>query len=159
MAGLWGCAICGPLFLQTEGETHFLLNIFQYTIKIRRSCFFDDSPIYNRSLWFTPLLDVFAIQGLNQDFETGWPKLAIVKFLGVLFFEGRPLITTIKMYLLIEIWHNILYNFMGIILRWRNINKMLEIDNLRNDSQKYLGVLEFFFEGLGVQMTPRCPAG
>ena len=31
---------------------------------------------------------------------------------------------------------------------------MLEIDTLRNDSQKYLGVLRGGFEGLGVQKIP-----
>ena len=56
-------------------------------------------------------------QALSQDLEIGCPKLAIVRFLGVL------------------------YNVMGIILRWKNFNYMLEIYILRNDPQKYLGVL------------------
>ena len=45
------------------------------------------------------------------------------------------------MYLLIEIRHDIVVQCMGIILRWRNFNYMVEIDLLRNDSQKYLGDL------------------
>ena len=37
---------------------------------------------------------------------------------------------------------------------------MLEIDIFRNSSQKTLGALKGdFFESLGVQMTPRGPAG
>ena len=28
------------------------------------------------------------LKGLSQDFETGWPKLAIVIFLGVQIFKG-----------------------------------------------------------------------
>ena len=38
---------------------------------------------------------------------------------------------------------------MGIILSWKNCNYMLEIDILRNDSQKYLGVLRGDFLGFG----------
>ena len=30
------------------------------------------------------------MQGLSQDLETGWPKLAIVKFWGVQIFKGGP---------------------------------------------------------------------
>ena len=65
------------------------------------------------------------------------------------------------MYLIIAVRHNIFkYNVMGIILRWKNLNYMLEIDILRNDAQKCLCVLSrCIFEGLGVQMMPRRPAG
>ena len=61
-----------------------------------------------------------------------------------------------------------LYNVMGIILRWRNFNYMLEIDILGNYFLNNLGVLrgDFFFffgggggGGLGVQKTLRRPAG
>ena len=38
---------------------------------------------------------------------------------------------------------------MGIILSWKNYNYMLEIDILRNDSQKYLCVLRGDFLGFG----------
>ena len=39
--------------------------------------------------------------------ETGWPKFAIVKFLGILFFKGdyNIQITTMNMHLLTEIRH------------------------------------------------------
>ena len=50
-------------------------------------------------------------KGLRQDFETGCPKLAIVNFFVALFFRGRPqctLITSINMYLIIEMRHDIL---------------------------------------------------
>ena len=47
------------------------------------------------------------------------------------------------------------YNVMEIILRSKNFTYMLEIDFLRNDSQKYLGILRGDF---GVQKTPRRPA-
>ena len=50
------------------------------------------------------------LQGLSQDLETGCPKFVIAKFLGILFFKGdhNILVTTINMYLIIEIRHNIL---------------------------------------------------
>ena len=43
---------------------------------------------------------------------------------------------------------------MEIILSWKIFNYMLEIDILRNDSQKYLGVLSSDFKGLDVQKMP-----
>ena len=46
---------------------------------------------------------------------------------------------------------------MGIILRWKNCDYMLEIDILRNDSQKYLGAKRGDFEDLGVEKTLRAP--
>ena len=48
---------------------------------------------------------------------------------------------------------------MGNYIEAKKINYMLEIDILVNFSQKNLGVLRGDFEGLGVKMTPRCPAG
>ena len=48
---------------------------------------------------------------------------------------------------------SLLYNVMEIILKWKNFNYKFEIDILRNDSQKHLGVLRgdvFGFE---------CPKG
>ena len=39
---------------------------------------------------------------------------------------------------------------MGIILRWKSFNYMLEIDNLRSDAHKYLGVLRGGFLRVGV---------
>ena len=51
---------------------------------------------------------------------------------------------------------------MGIILRWKNFNYMLEIDILRNESHKYEcpeGVFWVSKRVLGVQKTTRRPAG
>ena len=66
----------------------------------------------------------------SQDLETGCPKLAIVKF-----FPRRPQypqITTINMYLIIEIRPSILIKCHG---------NYIEVEKLtRNDTQKYLGV-------------------
>ena len=42
-----------------------------------------------------------------------------------------------------------LYNVMGIIWRWKNSINMLEIDILRNSSQKFLGVLRGAFSVFG----------
>ena len=47
---------------------------------------------------------------------------------------------------------------MGILLRWKNFNYMLEIDILRNDSH-ISGFPEVIFEGLGVLKTPRRHSG
>ena len=64
------------------------------------------------------------------------------------------MITTINMYLLIEIKHYIhIYNAMGFSLRLKIFNDILEI--LINSSHIILGD----FWGLGVQMTPWHPAG
>ena len=51
-------------------------------------------------------------QDLSQDLETGCPKFVVAKSLGVLFFKRDHnilwlLVTTINMYLLIEIRYNI----------------------------------------------------
>ena len=48
---------------------------------------------------------------------------------------------------------------MGIVLGLKNFNYMLEIDILGNYLQNFGGVPGLIFEGLGVQMTPRRPAG
>ena len=73
------------------------------------------------------------------------PKIGNCKISGHSIFQGRPQYTqdfNHKHVLTNEIRHNILtlYNVKGIILR-RNNNYMLEIDILRNDSQKHLSVL------------------
>ena len=39
--------------------------------------------------WKIPILPLPSYQGLNQDLETGCPKLTIVKYLGVLFHKGE----------------------------------------------------------------------
>ena len=51
------------------------------------------------------------MQGLSQDLETQCPKLVVVKVFGRPTFQGRPpylQISTMNMYLLIEIRHDIL---------------------------------------------------
>ena len=56
------------------------------------------------------------VQDLSQDLETGCPKLAIVIFFRHPIFQGRlqyAQITTINMYLLIKIRHNILLQYYG----------------------------------------------
>ena len=59
-----------------------------------------------------------------MDLEAGWPKLdAIVKYLCPIF-QGKPQlteITTINMYLLIEIRHNILIQCTGIYIEVKKI--------------------------------------
>ena len=87
------------------------------------------------------------------------PKIGKCKILGRPIYQGRPKypqITTINIYLLIEIRHDIHIqmchgNYNGV----KKINHMLEIDILRNYSQIILGVLRGNHEGLGVQMTRR----
>ena len=92
------------------------------------------------------------IQGLSQDLETGCSKLAIMKFLDINFFQGRPQyiqISTINIYLLNEIEHNIHMqcqrNYIGV----QRFSYMLEIDILRNSSLDFLCVLLGVFWGFG----------
>ena len=54
--------------------------------------------------------DKLPMQGLSQDLETGCQKLTVVKFWGILFFQGRQQyteITTTNMYLLVKTRHTI----------------------------------------------------
>ena len=48
-----------------------------------------------------------------------------------------------------------LYNFMGIILRWKKFNYMLEIDIIRSTLQTIWMSWRMISEGLGVQMMAR----
>ena len=76
--------------------------------------------------------------GSESGFRNYVPKMAY------LVFQGRPeyaQITTINMYLLIEIRHNILIKCLGNCIELEKSNFMLEIDILRNYSQKHLGFL------------------
>ena len=86
----------------------------------------------------------FPLQGLSQDLETGYAMLAIGKCLGVLFSQGdhNYQITTINMYLLIEIVIIPLYSVVEIILRLKNLNYMLEIDISKSFSPISLCVLQ-----------------
>ena len=62
------------------------------------------TPNSARSRHGKPLKSTPGKLGLSQDLESGWPKLAVVKHLGVLFFKGPKYtqITTTNGYLLIE---------------------------------------------------------
>ena len=63
------------------------------------------------------------------------------------------------MYFVNDINKMCIYNAMGSILRGKQFNNTIENDILRNSSQ-IIGVSwKVIFEGLGVQMTPRHPAG
>ena len=90
------------------------------------------------------------MQGFSQGFETGCPKLAIVKFWCVLFIKGDQ---NILRWLpkaciyLIEIRHNILIQCRGIYIGVKKFNYMLKIDISKNYHQKLLGVLRGDFEG------------
>ena len=79
-------------------------------------------------------------QGLSQDLENGCPKLAIVEFLGIQNFKGNNVqytqILTIHMYEFIKIRHDILIQCQGNYMKMKKFNFMLEIDILRNSSQK-----------------------
>ena len=69
-------------------------------------------------------------QGLSQDLETGCLKLAIVKLLGVQNFKGGglyTLISTINMYKLIKIRHDILIQCHVNYAMMKKFNYMLEI--------------------------------
>ena len=84
------------------------------------------------------MVEYRLIQGLSQDLETGCPKLAINFFWGGghPIFQGWPqytLITTINMYSLIEIMHNIHTKCRNYI-EVENLRYMFEIDILINDS-------------------------
>ena len=79
--------------------------------KVRRQ----DKGMHRWSSLPTPI-DVSVNQGLSQDLETGCPKWAIVKILGVQNFQGGPQytqISTINMYKFIRIRHDILIQCHG----------------------------------------------
>ena len=66
-------------------------------------------------------------QSLSQDFKIKCPKWTVF---GHRIFQGRQKnteVTAINMYLVINIRHNIIIQCMGILLRWKNLNYMLEI--------------------------------
>ena len=103
-------------------------------------------------------------QRLSQDLETGVPKFGNCKILGRPNFQGGPQytqISTINMYKFIKIRHDIHIQCHGNYMERKKVNyTVLEIDILRNSSQKDLGVLRDAFEGFGVsKKTPRRPAG
>ena len=84
-------------------------------------------------------------QCLSQDLETECLKLAVVKFLGVQIFKVDHNYTqnsTIYMYKLIKIRHNILIQWHGNYMEMKKFNY---IDILRNSSPTKLGVLRGAF--------------
>ena len=91
-------------------------------------------------------------QGLSQDLETGCPKLAIVKFLGVQIFKGDHNILRnqpLRCINFIKIRHNICIQCHGNHMDLKKFNYMLEIDILRNSPQRFLGVLRGAFLRFG----------
>ena len=68
-------------------------------------------------------------------------------------------VKTINIYSHFEISKISLYNVIRIVLRWEKSKYMLKIKILRNYSLNILGLLGVIFEGLGVKMMPRHPAG
>ena len=88
-------------------------------------------------------MSLYVTQGLSQELETVCLKLAMVKFLGV--HNIYTQISTINMYIFIKIVHDILIRGHGNYMMKKKFNYMLEIDILRNSSQKNLGVLRGAF--------------
>ena len=83
-------------------------------------------------------------QGMSQDLESGFPILSIVKFWGRSIFSRETTIYSAYNHKhVLSYRYDIMsiYKVMGIILRLQNFYYMLEIYILRNDSQKYLGIL------------------
>ena len=102
-------------------------------------------------------------QGLSQDLETGCPKLAVVKFLGVQIFKGDrnyTQISTINMYKFIKISHYILIQCHGNYVEMKKINDMLETDTLKKILAIFFGCSEgCFLRVCASKKTPGRPAG
>ena len=76
------------------------------------------------------------------------PKIANSKNSGRPNFQGGPQytqISTINMYKFIKIRHDILKQCHGNYMEMRKFNEMLEIENFKNSSQIFLGVLRGAF--------------
>ena len=67
------------------------------------------------------------IQALGQDTETGYSKLAIARFCGILVSIKGIIIYSDFMYLLIKIKHNILIQFCGNYIKGEKFNHMLKL--------------------------------
>ena len=96
--------------------------------------------------------------GLSQDLETGCPKLAIVKFLGLQIFEGDHNHKHVQIHEN-KVGYHILKQCSVNYMQMKYINYMLEIDILRNSSPKIMGVLRGAFSVWVFKKTPRRPAG
>ena len=97
----------------------------------------------------------------GQDLETGCPKLAFVKLLGVQSFQVGPQytqISTINRYKHIETRHNILLQCHG---NYTSKNSIIRLGlAFKEISHIFLLIVIFLlllFWGLGVQKTPRLP--
>ena len=76
------------------------------------------------------------------------PKIGNCKIFGGPNFQGGQQCTqnsTINMYKFIKIRHDILIQCHGNYMEMRKFNYMLELEILRNSSQKFLGVLRGAF--------------
>ena len=104
-----------------------------------------------RDPWHSQALTI--AHGLSQDLETGCPKLAIVKYLGLQYTR----ISTINMYKFIKTRHDILIQCDGNCMEMKKIKYMLEINILRNSSQIFWVSWGLLFKGLGVQKDTQTP--
>ena len=93
---------------------------------------------------------------IGEESETGFrnwvPKFGNCKILGRPNIQGGPQytqISTINTYKFIKIRHDIHFQCHGNYMEMKKVNYMLEIDILRNSSQKDVGVLRDAFEGFG----------
>ena len=76
------------------------------------------------------------------------PKIGNCKIFGRPNFQGGPQysqISTINMYEFVKIRHDVLIQRHGNYMEMRKFNYMLEIEILRNSSQKLLGVVRGAF--------------
>ena len=80
-------------------------------------------------------------QSHSQDLETGCPKFAIVKYLGVQISKGDHNILRFQL----NMYESIKIQCHGNSMEMKRFKYMLEIDILRNYSQKNLGVLSGAF--------------
>ena len=90
------------------------------------------------------------------------PKIGNCEISGHPFFQVRSTfiqVTTMSIYLPNEIRHDIIIQYHWNYCEVIKFNYMLEMDILRNYSQKNGCPERCFLKGLGVQMTSRHPAG
>ena len=101
-------------------------------------------------------LPVLIGQRLSLDLETGCRKLGIVNFLGVQILKGDCYIFRFLPYtcMISLIRHDILIECHGNNMDMKKVNYMLEIDILRNSSQKKSGCPEGCFSIQKDTQTP-----
>ena len=106
--------------------------------------------LHDKNILYLPglfLARILKLGAQNLQLSNIWPS----------YFQGSShyiQMTTIDVYLLCMMS---LYNVLGIVLRLKNFNYMLEMDILRNQSQNIWVSTGVILEGLGIQMTPRHP--